>query len=201
LDNYKKVVLASSNTGKIKELTTLLQPFNIELIPQSALGIPDAEETGLTFIENALLKARHAALLSGLPALSDDSGLAVTALNGAPGIYSARYAGEPSNASLNIDKLLKDMHDVPDDKRQAAFHCVLAFMTSATDPAPIVCDGKWKGMLLRQRHGEHGFGYDPIFFVPSENKSAAELPSEIKNKLSHRAKALQSLIELLADKI
>lgn len=199
MGNHKKIVLASSNAGKIKEFTALLQPFNIELIPQSALGITDADETGLTFIENAILKARHAALLSGLPALADDSGLAVDALNGAPGIYSARYAGEPSNASLNIDKLLSNMQTVPDDQRQAAFHCVLAFMRSASDPAPIVCDGKWNGVLLHQRQGEHGFGYDPIFLVPSENKSAAEIPAELKNKISHRAQALQALIKLLAE--
>ncbi len=197
--NYKKIVLASSNAGKIKELTALLQHLNIEIVPQSALGIPDAEETGLTFIENALLKARHASLLSGLPALADDSGLAVAALGGAPGIYSARYAGEPSNASRNIDKLLEAMRDIPDANRQAAFHCVLAFMNSPTDPAPIVCDGKWSGRILHERRGEDGFGYDPVFLVPSENKSAAELPSELKNKISHRGKALQTLIQLIAD--
>lgn len=165
---HQQIVLASSNAGKLKELTSLLKPLNIEIIPQSDLNIPDADETGLTFIENAILKARHAAKISGLPALADDSGLAVDALNGAPGIYSARYAGGVFDQQKNISKLLKEMENVADDKRQAQFHCVLALMSNANDPAPIICDGIWQGMILREPCGTDGFGYDPVFYVPTE---------------------------------
>lgn len=196
-----KIVLASNNAGKIRELSTMLAPFNIELIPQATLGIEDADETGLTFVENALIKARHAAKISGLPALADDSGLAVVALNGAPGIYSARYAGKEANSDNNIDTLLHRMQDVADDKRQAEFHSALVFMMHDLDPIPLICEGRWAGHILRQRKGEKGFGYDPIFYVPEENKSAAELSAETKNRLSHRGKALQKLIQLLPDKL
>lgn len=196
-----KVVLASSNLGKIKEFKELLANFHIDLIPQTELGVGDIEETGLSFIENALIKARHAARVTGLPAIADDSGLAVTALNGAPGIYSARYAGEYANAKNNIDKLLKEMQDVPDVKRQANFHCILVFMSHEKDPTPLVCDGKWSGNILRAPQGVNGFGYDPVFYVPSEKMTAAELPADIKNKISHRGIALQSLLKLLPDKL
>lgn len=194
-----KIVLASGNAGKIRELTAMLQPLNIEVIPQSEFNIPDAEEPGLTFIENAIIKARHAAHLSGLPALADDSGLAVTALHGAPGIHSARYAGDHLTPKENIAKLTAEMENVPDDQRQATFHCVLALLNSFDDPAPIVCHGRWHGMILREMHGEHGFGYDPIFYVPSEKKSAAELTPEIKNNISHRGQALRALVKILAE--
>ena len=196
-----KIVLASNNAGKIHELTAMLAPFAIQLIPQAALNIIDAEETGLTFIENALIKARHAARLSGLPALADDSGLAIAALQGAPGIYSARYAGVPGNSEKNIDKVLQELTNVTDDHRQAEFHCVLAFMTHDTDPVPLICEGKWSGNILHERRGKQGFGYDPIFYVPDQQKSAAELPQELKNSISHRAIALQRFIKLLPDKI
>ena len=196
--NYQKIVLASSNHGKIKELATLLEPLNIEVILQSQFDIPDADETGLTFIENAIIKARHAAKISGLPALADDSGLAVDALNGAPGIYSARYAGKQCVAKDNIAKLIAEMQHVPDEKRQAHFHCVLALVTTAYDPAPIICDGSWHGMILREPRGSDGFGYDPIFYVPTENKSAAELTPARKNQISHRGMALQTLVNKLA---
>ena len=195
--NYSKIVLATSNPGKIKELTMLLQPLNIEVIPQSAFAIEDAEEPGLTFIENAIIKARHAARLSGLPALADDSGLAVAALNGAPGIHSARYAGDHVSPKEHIGKLMDAMRDVPDDQRQAEFHCVLALLTSADDPAPIVCHGRWHGLIVREPRGEHGFGYDPVFYIPSINKVSAELESTVKNKISHRGKALQALVAIL----
>jgi XTP/dITP diphosphohydrolase len=193
-----RVVLASSNPGKIREFSEILKPFDIEIIPQSELGVKDADETGLSFVENALLKARHAAQITGLPALADDSGLAVDALSGAPGIYSARYAGEKANDQDNIDKLLKAMQDVPEQNRSASYHCLLVFMTHELDPTPIICDGKWSGKILREPRGTSGFGYDPIFFDVSENKTAAELSPEIKNKISHRGKALNYLLKSLA---
>lgn len=196
-----KIVLASNNPGKIRELTTMLAPFAVELIPQATLGIDEVEETGLTFIENALIKARHAAKISGMPSLADDSGLAVAALNGAPGIYSARYAGVNGDNNKNIAKLLHDLENVSDDKRQAEFHSVLVLMTHEQDPIPLVCEGRWAGSILRERRGQQGFGYDPVFYVPEEKKSAAELPTELKNRISHRGKALQKLIQLLPDKL
>lgn len=197
--NYPQIVLASSNAGKIKELAALLQPLHIEVIPQTQFNIADADETGSTYIENAIIKARHAAEQSGLPALADDSGLSVAALNGRPGIRSARYAGLHAKSDDNIRKLLEEMRDIPDDQRQATFHCVLAFLTSANDPAPIICHGRWHGSILHKRHGQDGFGYDPVFYVSSENKSAAELSAEVKNQISHRGIALRSFITLLAD--
>jgi XTP/dITP diphosphohydrolase len=196
-----KVVLASSNAGKIKELQEILHPFNIDLIPQSDLGVKDIEETGLTFIENALLKARHACKITGLPAMADDSGLAVDALHGSPGIYSARYAGENASSKDNIDKLLKALHDTPDDKRSASFHCVLVFMSHELDPTPLICNGKWSGTILHEAKGTKGFGYDPVFYVAAENMTAAELPSELKNKISHRGIATLSLLKMLPDKL
>lgn len=195
-----KLVLATSNKGKIAEFTTLLAPLNITVIPQTEFNVPDADETGLSFIENALLKARHAAQLTGLPALADDSGLAVDALNGAPGIYSARYAGENAGAEKNIAKLLDALKNVPDDKRTAAFHCVLALVLTADDPIPVVCDGYWRGRILTSPRGNHGFGYDPVFYVEDEQQTAAELGAEIKNRISHRSKALHLLIKHLREK-
>lgn len=196
-----KVVLASNNTGKIREFNELLKNFSIELIPQSELGVQEIEETGYSFIENALIKARHAARSTGLPALSDDSGLSVTALDGAPGIYSARYAGPNASAKDNINKLLTELKDVPEKNRSASFHCVIAFMLDEHDPIPLVCDGKWMGTILAEPKGEQGFGYDPVFYIPAEKKTAAELPLAIKNKISHRGMALQSLLKMLPDKI
>lgn len=196
-----KIVMASGNQGKIRELNALLSGFSIDLIPQTELGVKEIEETGLTFIENAILKARHASAQTGLPAIADDSGLAVAALKGAPGIYSARYAGIEANAQKNMAKLLLELKSTPDDQRQAAFHCVLAFLSHDQDPTPLVCDGIWHGSILREPRGTHGFGYDPIFYVPSEKKSSAELSSEIKNKISHRGMAIQSLLNGLRDKL
>jgi XTP/dITP diphosphohydrolase len=195
-----KVVLASNNAGKVKEFTELLAPFHIEMIPQSQLGVSEIEETGLSFIENAILKARHAAQVTGLPALADDSGLAVDALNGEPGIYSARYAGT-NNSADNITKLLMKMANVPEEKRSAHFHCILAFVSHATDPMPLICAGKWSGYILSAPQGEHGFGYDPVFYVPAEKMSAAELPAELKNKISHRGLALELLLKQLPEKL
>jgi XTP/dITP diphosphohydrolase len=199
LVNYPKIVLATSNAGKINELAALLQPLQIEVIPQSHFNISDADETGLTYIENAIIKARHAAKLSGLPALADDSGLSVAGLNGRPGIYSARYAGARAASPDNIAKLLAELRDVPDDQRQATFHCVLAFLKSADDPSPLICHGRWHGKILREVSGTGGFGYDPVFYVPTENKSAAELGAELKNQISHRGMALRSFVTLLTD--
>lgn len=196
-----KVVIASGNSGKIREIQTLVRSFNIELIPQSDLGISDIPETGLTFIENALLKARHACQQSGLPAIADDSGLAVDALKGAPGIHSARYAGLPSDATKNIEKLLKDLENVAPEQRQAAFHCSLVYLSSEFDPTPLICQGHWRGRILGQAQGKEGFGYDPIFGLLDENRSAAELSLEEKNRFSHRGQALSQLIKLLAQKM
>jgi XTP/dITP diphosphohydrolase len=196
-----KIVLASNNAGKIQEFQALLTNFAVTIIPQAELGIPEIEETGLSFIENAILKARHAAQLSQLPALADDSGLAVSALKGAPGICSARYAGQPTNAENNIKKLLAALQQVPDTKRQASFHCILAFMTSALDPTPLVVEGQWHGIITREARGTNGFGYDPIFYVPEQQKTSAELPTALKNTLSHRAMALQLLLKALPSKL
>jgi XTP/dITP diphosphohydrolase len=201
LDKLENIVLASNNTGKIREFTTLLSPFHIQLIPQSELSVTEIEETGLSFVENALLKARHAAKSTGLPAIADDSGLVVAALNGKPGIYSARYAGQSATSADNIKQLLADMSDVPAEKRDAFFYCVLVFISHPNDPTPLVCEGKWSGSILFSPQGENGFGYDPIFYVPTEHCSAAELAQDKKNKLSHRGNALQSLLKLLPDKI
>lgn len=195
------VVLASNNAGKIREFSAILAPFNITIIPQSEFNVPEIEETGATFIENALLKARHASKLTGLPAIGDDSGIAVHALNGAPGILSARYAGEPANPTNNIQKLLIAMKEVPDDKRMACFHCILVFLSYDNDPTPLVCEGRWHGMITKMPSGNRGFGYDPVFYVPSEQKTAAELSPERKNALSHRGRAIQSLLAQLAEKI
>ncbi len=195
-----KVVLASNNTGKIRELKAMLEDFSIELIPQAELGVEEIEETGLSFVENAILKARHATQMTGLPAIADDSGLVVNALNGAPGIYSARYAGEKANTQDNIKKLLTALRDIPNDKRQACFHCVLVFMLHDKDPAPLICDGQWSGMILQEPKGQDGFGYDPVFYIPEEKKTAAELPLAIKNQISHRGKALRLLVGRMKEK-
>lgn len=197
MHNIQQLVLATSNAGKLREFTALFRPLQIEIIPQSAFDISDADETGLSFIENAIIKARHASAASGLPALADDSGLAVDALGGAPGIYSARYAGVHCTADECIQKLLAELSGVAETDRKAAFHCVLALVRNATDPTPIICDGIWQGRILHEKRGEFGFGYDPVFFVPSENKSAAELPPDIKNKMSHRSKAMAMLAQIL----
>jgi XTP/dITP diphosphohydrolase len=196
-----KVVLASNNQGKIREFQALLKNVAVDIIPQADLGVSDIPETGLTFVENALIKARHATQMTGLPALADDSGLTVAALNGAPGIYSARYAGEAKTTSANITKLLAELEHVPEQDRHAFFYCVLVFITHENDPTPLICDGKWHGRILTAPRGECGFGYDPVFYVPSKDKASAELPPEVKNKISHRGIAIQSLLTLLPDKI
>ena len=193
-----KLVLASHNAGKLAELRGLLAGCGIDVVPQAQLGIGEIEETGLTFIENALLKARHAARISGLPALADDSGLCVDALGGAPGLYSARYAGGDGDAQANILKLLDALADVPDEHRGAHFHCTLALLRHADDPAPLVCEGRWQGRILFEMRGEGGFGYDPVFFDDASGQSAAELSREEKAAISHRGQALRQLVEALS---
>jgi XTP/dITP diphosphohydrolase len=194
-----KLVLASSNAGKLAELRDLLGS-GFELHAQSEFGIGDADETGLSFVENAILKARHAARATGLPALGDDSGLCVDALRGAPGLYSARYAGEHGNSEANIDKLLRELEGVADDARGARFVCVLALLRHADEPMPLLAEGAWEGRILRERRGRNGFGYDPVFFSPAHGCSAAELPATVKNRDSHRGKALATLRERLGSR-
>ena len=193
-----RLVLASGNAGKLAEFNALLANVGFDVRPQSEFGVEDAEETGLTFIENAILKARHASQATGLPALADDSGLVVDALGGAPGLYSARYAGEHGNHAANIDKLLHELLDVPDERRSARFVCVLALLRHADDPQPLIAQGLWEGRILHARQGDGGFGYDPVFFSPTEHMSAAELPAEVKNLVSHRGRALAMLRAALA---
>lgn len=190
----QKIVLATGNAGKLKELRALLadQPFDI--VSQKDLGITDADETGLSFVENAILKARHASRISGMPALADDSGLCVDVLGGAPGIYSARYAGPGASDADNNRKLLETLLPLrAQSPLTARFVCVLVLVRHADDPLPLICQGEWEGEILAQPRGEQGFGYDPLFFVPSDNMSSAELPRERKNALSHRGQALQQL--------
>ncbi|MDN3681733.1 XTP/dITP diphosphatase [Vibrio tapetis subsp. quintayensis] len=188
-----KLVLATGNQGKVKEMATLLSDFGFDVVAQSEFKVSEVAETGTTFIENAIIKARHAALETGLPAIADDSGLEVDSLQGAPGIYSARYAGENATDQQNLEKLLDAMTDVPEAQRSARFHCVLVLMRHANDPTPIVCHGKWEGRILSKAHGDNGFGYDPVFFVPEDNCASAELEPVRKKQLSHRGKALEQL--------
>lgn len=192
-----RIVLATNNQGKVKELHDLLSNAGLEIISQKEFNVPDIDETGLSFIENAIIKARHTAQLTGLPAIADDSGLVVNALNGAPGIYSARYAGEHGNDKKNIQKLLHDLQNIADEQRTAYFYCALVLIRYATDPTPIICLGKWHGTLLHYEQGCGGFGYDPIFYLPELNCTAAELTREQKNQLSHRGQALKQLLAQL----
>lgn len=189
-----KIIIASDNVGKITEIEYYLKALSLTLVPQSTFNIVPIEETGASFVENALLKARHAAKHSGLPALADDSGLSVDALDGAPGIYSARYAGPSATDTDNIAKLLNAAKDLSAEQRQASFYCALVFVRHALDPVPLICVGQWKGQLLTHPQGTQGFGYDPIFYVPETHCSAAELPAAKKNELSHRGKAMKALI-------
>ena len=186
-------MLASGNAGKLAELRQLLGDGGFRLRAQSELGVGDVEETGLTFVENALLKARNAARLTGLPALADDSGLCVDALGGAPGLYSARYAGPGGDAARNIERLLHELDGVADDARGASFHCCIVLLRHATDPKPIVVEGDWRGRILRAPRGNSGFGYDPVFLDPDSGLTAAELPAARKNAVSHRGRALATL--------
>ena len=193
----REVVLASNNPGKVREIAQLLATLDLSVLPQSQFDVPDVEETGLTFVENAILKARNAARKTGLATIADDSGLEVDALNGAPGIHSSRYAGVGSSDQANLDKLLQALTDVPQGDRSARFQCLMVYLAHEHDPTPLICQGTWEGRILFEPRGDNGFGYDPVFFVPTHNCSSAELPPEIKNELSHRGQALRKLIEAL----
>jgi XTP/dITP diphosphohydrolase len=192
-----KLVLASNNAKKLNELGEMLMPLGWTLLPQGQLGIAEAEEPHCTFVENALAKARHAARLSGLPALADDSGLCVDALGGAPGVYSARFADEPKSDQRNNDKLLAEL--TGRDNRRAHYYCVLVFVRTADDPQPIIAEGEWQGEILGAPRGAGGFGYDPLFLIPELGQSAAEIPAAEKNRRSHRARALFRLVERLQE--
>lgn len=195
LFNQQKIVLASSNAGKIREIQAILATHPI--VPQSEFNVPDVEETGTTFVENAIIKARNAARYANLPAIADDSGLVVDALGGAPGVYSARYAGIRASDDENNQKLLAALKDVPQYERMARFICVMVFMEHADDPLPIIAQGVWEGYVLTEITGSNGFGYDPLFLVPKYGLSSAELPPDVKNSLSHRAKALHQLADAI----
>lgn len=188
--------MASANAGKLREISRLLDGLGVEVIAQSEFGVVDADETGTTFAENSLIKAQHAATATGLPAIADDSGLAVDVLDGAPGVYSARYSGPDATDDKNIDKLLETLQDTAPSSRGAAFHCVATFVMPGQH-APLVAEGEWRGSILTSRQGEGGFGYDPVFLDPESGKSAAELTAEQKNARSHRGKALRQLVELI----
>ncbi|SNU99939.1 RdgB/HAM1 family non-canonical purine NTP pyrophosphatase [Legionella waltersii] len=193
----KEIILATSNPGKIKELQDLLSP--ISCISQASLNIQSPEETGLSFVENAILKARHVSLISGKPALADDSGLVVPVLNGEPGIYSARYSGDNANDKRNIDLLLQKLDPISQNQRKAYFYCAIALVMHAKDPTPIIATGQFQGQIAQSPSGQNGFGYDPIFYVSEYQCTVAELPATIKNKISHRAKALSQLRLFLQD--
>jgi XTP/dITP diphosphohydrolase len=198
LDQLKmRVVLATNNSGKIRELQALLVPLQIEVLPRSQFTSDEVAETGTTFAENALIKARHAAQASGLPAIADDSGIEVDALGGAPGIYSARYAGEGASDADNLIKLLSALETVPDHLRTARYRCALVYVRAADDQHPLCCEAVWEGSITREPQGDGGFGYDPIFWLADYQQTSAQIPAELKNQLSHRAKALQQLLSLL----
>jgi XTP/dITP diphosphohydrolase len=192
-----EMVLATGNAGKVREFRAALTEVELEIRPQSEWQVPEVEETGLTFVENALIKARNAAAHTGLPALADDSGLVVDALGGAPGVYSARYAGPGASDRANIEKLLNDLGDAPAEQRGAYFLCVLVLLRHVADPTPLICQARWEGFITFEPYGADGFGYDPVFLVPSEGQTAAELDLEVKNRLSHRGQALAQLVEIL----
>ncbi|MBP8172742.1 MAG: RdgB/HAM1 family non-canonical purine NTP pyrophosphatase [Aeromonadaceae bacterium] len=194
-----RIVLASNNKKKVAELNDMLLGLNFKVMPQSDFLVESVPETGSTFVENAIIKARHAARITGLPALADDSGLEVDALHGAPGVYSARFAGDDASDEDNLNKLLDELSGIPPIMRSARYWCVLAFLRHADDPTPILCQASWEGQIITEPKGENGFGYDPVFFVPDTGCTAAQLPPLIKNQSSHRAKALKEMIEKLQE--
>ncbi len=193
----KKLVIASGNPGKLREFAALLEPLDYEVHTQSEFDVPDVPETGTTFVENAIIKARHAAEVTGLPALADDSGIEVDALDGAPGVYSARFSGADATDEKNNALLIEKLRDVPQDQRSARYRAVIVYMRHAKDPSPIICQGSWEGRIVLQPRGDNGFGYDPYFFVPTHGCTSAELPAQEKNRLSHRGQALRELVEKL----
>jgi XTP/dITP diphosphohydrolase len=192
-----RLVLASGNAGKLAEFSAMLAHLPYQIVPQKELGVEDVPETGLTFVENALIKARHACAVTGLPALADDSGLIVDALGGAPGLYSARYAGQPTDDAANNAKLLDAMKDVPDDQRRARFYAVIVLLRHPEDPQPLIAEGAWEGRITRELRGNGGFGYNPLFLDPDHGLTAAEMDTALKNRLSHRARALEVLNQRL----
>jgi len=192
-----RVVLASNNKGKGREFNQLLEDFHLQVLPQSEFAVPEAEEIGLTFVENAILKARNAARHAHLPAIADDSGIEVDALGRAPGILSARFAGPDASDAENLQKLLSELRGIPEAQRTARFQCLIVYMQHADDPTPIICQGTWEGRIALEPRGENGFGYDPVFYIPDRDCTAAELPSEVKNAISHRGQALRKLVEAL----
>ena len=192
-----QIVLASNNPGKLKEFQLRFQDQPVSFVRQGDLGVDSVAETGLSFVENAIIKARYACQKTGLPALADDSGIEVDALQGEPGIYSARYSGEGASNQENNAKLLNALKDVPEEQRTARFQCLLVFMRHAKDPTPLICQGTWEGSIVAQPKGEEGFGYDPIFYVPSQQCTAAELAPEVKNVISHRGQAIAQLLSNL----
>nr|WP_232300073.1 RdgB/HAM1 family non-canonical purine NTP pyrophosphatase [Colwellia sp. MT41] len=197
-----KIVLATGNLGKVKELAHLLTEQGIDIVPQSEFDVAEVAETGTTFVENAIIKARHAAKITGLPAIADDSGLEVDALNGAPGVYSARYAADITQGQVtdddNTNKLLAALANTPDEQRTARFHCVLVYMKHENDPTPLICHGVWQGTITRSKQGEQGFGYDPVFWQSDLQMTSAQLPRAVKNTRSHRGQALAKLVTQLA---
>ena len=196
----QRIVLASNNPGKVREIDQMLAGIDMQVLPQSQFNTGEVDETGLTFVENAILKARHAAQHADLPAIADDSGLEVDALDGAPGIYSARYAGPDASDEQNLQKLLADLKDVPEQQRTARFQCLLVFLRHANDPTPLICQGTWEGVITFEPAGDNGFGYDPIFYVPEQGCTSAQLSAETKNRLSHRGQALRQLVTALSNR-
>jgi XTP/dITP diphosphohydrolase len=191
----RKIALATTNAGKIREFTALFAKLPYSFVDQTQLGIASCEETGLTFVENAIIKARHLATHWQLPVIADDTGLVIDALHGRPGVYSARYAGPSAISQDNVAKVLQEMQNVPQEQRTAHFCCVIVYLRDAEDPAPLICQGRWDGAILTEARGSNGFGYDPIFFVPSHACAAAELSLEVKNNISHRATAMRQLVD------
>ena len=194
-----KIILATGNLNKVREISASLKGSSIEIMPQSMFNVPDADETGTTFVENAIIKARNCSAHTGEAAMADDSGIEVDALGGAPGVHSARYSGEHANDEKNTALLLRNMEDVPDGKRTARYWCVMVYMRSASDPTPIICLASWEGVIIREKRGTNGFGYDPVFLIPELGKTAAEVSLEVKNSMSHRAKAIKMMTERLRE--
>ena len=194
----QKLVIASSNKGKLRELSALLEPLDFDVHTQSEFDVADVEETGTTFVENAIIKARNAARHTGLPAIADDSGIEVDALNGAPGVYSARFSGPGATDETNNALLIEKLHNVPEQQRSARYKAVIVYMSHAGDPSPIICEGTWEGRVMLEPRGGNGFGYDPLFFVPTHRCRSAELSAEEKNSISHRGKALKQLVQRLS---
>ena len=194
-----KIILATGNLNKVREISASLKGSSIEIMPQSMFNVPDADETGTTFVENAIIKARNCSAHTGEAAMADDSGIEVDALGGAPGVHSARYSGEHANDEKNTALLIRNMENVPDGRRTARYWCVMVYMRSASDPTPIICLASWEGVIIREKRGTNGFGYDPVFLIPELGKTAAEVSLEVKNSMSHRAKAIKMMTERLRE--